>query len=240
MVVDASGDADVMFHGGAQCADFDNFVTYMAYDINFDRMKDALAHNNMYRAIPDWLFLGYRPKSGSGKADKYYGTSVEGVNGFIKAARKYGFDFLKEHMGPDYAQISVPAIPAFRTTRRIDGLYLLTPDDYFCHFEDSIGVTGDWRRIGPVIEIPYRSLIDAKLTNVITAGRIIASNGDAWELTRCIPQAALTGEAAGRAAALAIRNDCAIQQVDVPTLQKKIVDNGGFLHIDDKVIAENK
>lgn len=72
--------------------------------------------------------------------------------------------------------------------RRINGAYLLTADDYFHHFEDSIGVTGDWRCIGAMVEIPYRALIDPKLTNVISASRIIASDGDAWELTRCIPR----------------------------------------------------
>lgn len=240
MVVDASGDADVMFRGGAKCSDYDNFVSYMAVDINFDRMKEAIEHNNIFRAFPDWLFLGYTPKTDEGKTEKYYGTSVEGVNGFIKSARKAGFEYLKKHFGPDYTQLAVPAIPAFRTTRRIDGVHLLTTEDYFTHFEDSIGVTGDWRLIGPVVEIPYRALIDPKLTNIITAGRIIASDGDAWQMTRCIPQAAITGEAAGYAAALAIRSGCAIQQVDVSIIQKQIVDNNGFLHMDDKVIAEQK
>lgn len=149
MVVDASGDADVMFRGGAQCFDQDNYVTYMAYDITFDKMKDAIEHNNMYRTLPSWLFLGFRPKTGTGKVTKYHGTSVEGVNAFIKEARKLGFNHLKEHRSPGYTQLLVPAIPAFRTTRRIDGIYLLTQKDYFYHFEDSIGMTGDWRRIGP-------------------------------------------------------------------------------------------
>ena len=41
------------------------------------------------------------------------------------------------------------------------------------------------------------------LSNVLAAGRCISSEGDAWEVTRVIPVAALTGEAAGTAAALA-------------------------------------
>ena len=81
-----------------------------------------------------------------------------------------------------------------------------------------------------VLEIPYRSLIDAKVTNVISAGRIIGSTGDAWELTRCIPQAALTGEAAGRAAAQAFKNKQTLQDINVSELQTSIVKNGGYLH----------
>lgn len=231
MVVDASGDADVMYRAGGKCIDHPNYVTYVAYDITFDRMRDAIAHNNMFRAFPDWLLLGDDPFSATETTPRpYYGTSVEGVNGFIKAARKLGREYLKEHQTPDYAQISVPGIPAFRMTRRIEGIYTLTETDYFKNFEDSIGMTGDWRCVGPVLEIPYRSLIDPNIENIIAAGRIIGSAGDAWELTRCIPQAAVTGEAAGRAVAQAIRNNYKLQEVDVEELQKSIKKNGGFIH----------
>lgn len=240
MIVDASGDADVFFRGGAQCSVEENYITYIGYHTDFAHMQDAIDHQNMYRALPDWLFLGFRPLGGTGKIKTYLGTTADGVNSFIKDARKLAFDYLKEHFGPDYTLLSIPGIPAFRRTRRINGFHTLTPDDYFCHFEDSIGITGDWRRIGPVIEIPYSSMIDPKLTNVLAAGRITASAGDAWELTRCIPPAAVTGEAAGIAAAMAIRGGYTVRQMPVAELQKKIQEKGGFIHMDDHVIASEK
>jgi len=172
-----------------------------------------------------------------GQSEKYYGTDGESVNKFIKNSRKLAFEQLKKNMRPGYTHVSIDAIPAFRTTRRIEGLRLISEKDYFCHFEDSIGVTGDWRRIGPVLKIPYRSLIDGKVKNVITAGRNIASAGDAWELTRCIPEAALTGEAAGYAVAQAIREKQTLQQIDVSMLQKSILDNGGVIHMKEEVAA---
>lgn len=229
MVIDTSGDADVMFSAGAKTSDFPNHVTYMAYDITFDRMKDAIEHNNMFRAFPDWLMLGYNPITHEGPAQPYYGTNVEDVNGFVKSARKMAFEYLKKQ-GHDYAQVSVCGMPNFRTTRRIDGMYTLTEKDYHRQFEDSIGVTADWRWVGPILEIPYRSLIDARVPNVITAGRIIGSTGDAWELTRCIPQAALTGEAAGHAAAQAVKHRQKLQEINIAELQGTIVKNGGYLH----------
>lgn len=230
MVVDASGDADVAFRAGAQTQDFPNHISYMSYDITFDRMKDAIEHNNMMRAFPDWMMLGYNPVSQEGPADTFYGTNVTDVNKFTKAAHKLALDYLKAHQTPDYCQISMCTQPNFRTTRRIDGIYTLSEKDYYQQFEDSVGVTGDWRGVGPLLEIPYRSLIDPKVTNVITAGRIIGSTGDAWELTRCIPQAALTGESAGRAAALAVKNKKTLQEINVYELQQKIEKNGGFIH----------
>lgn len=240
MVVDTSGDADVFYHAGAKCSVEENYITYIGYHTDFAHMQDALDHQNMYRMIPDWLFLGFRPLAGSGKIKTYLGTTADGVNAFIKDSRKLALNYLKEHQTPDYMLLSIPGVPAFRRTRRIDAFRTLTPDDYFCHFDDSIGITGDWRCIGPVIEMPYSSMIDPKITNVLAGGRITASTGDAWELTRCIPPAAVTGEAAGIAAALAIRNSCTVQQVPVRELQRKIQEKGGFIHMDDHVIASEK
>ncbi len=89
MIVDASGDADVLYRCGAKCVDQDNFVTYMCYDIDFEKMKDAIEHQDMFRAIPIWRMLGYDPLTQKGKTpQKYYGTTAEGVNGFVKASRR--------------------------------------------------------------------------------------------------------------------------------------------------------
>ncbi|MCD7994274.1 MAG: FAD-dependent oxidoreductase [Clostridia bacterium] len=230
MVVDASGDADVLYRAGAKCSDFPNHLSYMAYDIDFERMKAGIEHNNMFRAFPDWLMLGYNPITHKGESHEYYGTNVESINEFIKDSRKLAFEYLKEHMGPDYTQISICGMPNFRRTRRIDAMYTLTEEDYHKRFDDSIGVTADWRGVGPVLEIPYRSLIDPDIENVISSGRIIGSTGDAWELTRCIPQAALTGEAAGRAAAQAFKHKQTLQEINISKLQDSIVKHGGFLH----------
>ena len=231
MIVDASGDSDVLFRCGAECVDQDNFVTFMGYDIDFEKMKDAIDNNNMYRAIPDWLMLGYDPLTKTGATpDKFYGTSVKGVNGFARASRAAAFEHLKRNLRPDYTILSIPSILAFRTTRRIAGLYTLTENDIHKHFEDSIGSACDWRKPGPLYEIPYRALIDKKLKNVIAVGRIIASHGDAWEITRVIPPAVMTGQAGGTAAAMALKHNIPLQQVNVSELQKKLEKTGVLIH----------
>ena len=150
---------------------------------------------------------------------------------YLQVSRKFALERLKERMGPEYTQLSVAGMGAFRTTRRITGCYELHPEDMNKHFDDSIGCTGDWRKAGPVYEIPYRCLIDPKVQNVFAAGRIIASADDAWEVTRVIPTAAMTGEAAGTAAALAVRSGCTSGEVNVAELQKIMANNGVILHI---------
>ncbi len=231
MVVDASGDADVLYRCGAACVDQDNFVTFMGYDIDFTKMKDAIDHQNMYRAIPDWCMLGYDPLHHTGATpQKFYGTTVEGVNGFAKASRKAALAHLKKNQRRDYIMLSVPSVLAFRTTRRIAGLYTLKQEDVHKHFEDSIGCACDWRKPGPVFEIPYRTLIDAKLPNVVAVGRITAAHGDAWEITRVIPPAVMTGQAGGTAVAMALKNNVPLQQINVNELQKKLEKTGVVIH----------
>lgn len=84
---------------------------------------------------------------------------------------------------------------------------------------------------GPVYEIPYRVLITGTLKNVLTAGRCISASGEAWEITRCIPQAALTGQAAGSAAAIAIEQSLAVQDIDILQLRETLKRDGMILDI---------
>ena len=92
----------------------------------------------------------------------------------------------------------------FRTTRRIVGRETMTDGQHGLHRPDSIGLVADWRKAGYVWEIPYGTLLPQRVTGLLVAGRCISSEGDAWEVTRVIPPAALTGQVAGLAAGLAI------------------------------------
>ena len=47
---------------------------------------------------------------------------------------------------------------------------------------------------------------------------------------RFIPACVLTGEASGTAAALAVKDGCTVQELDVKKLQKVLSDNGVKLH----------
>ena len=102
---------------------------------------------------------------------------------------------------PSVYPVSIPVIPAFRMTRRLKGKIELEEAHQGIMFDDSVGMTGDWRKPGPVYYIPFSCLIAVKTKNLITAGRCISSN-TAWDITRAIPVCALTGEIAGTASAL--------------------------------------
>ena len=58
---------------------------------------------------------------------------------------------------------------------------------------------------------------------------MIGSVGEAWKATRVIPVCCLTGEAAGRAAAIAVRDGVSVQKVDVEKLRRAMTDNGNIV-----------
>ena len=94
-------------------------------------------------------------------------------------------------------------IPGFRMTRRLRGAVELEETDERRWFDDTVGMTGDWRAKGPVYYLPLRCLAGVANTNLVTAGRCISSGRTSWDMARVIPTCAVTGEAAGTAAALA-------------------------------------
>lgn len=239
-VVDATGDADVMFRAGAECFDRPTMLSYWCYDTDLEHMKQAIDENNVMKAV-NVRVLGQLPSvkpedfegdlpENNDENREYYGTNGEEVSKYLQISRKLALDYLKEHQSPGYTMVSVGGMADFRTTRRIVGQYELAPEDVGKSFPDSIGCTGDWRRFGDVYEIPYRCLIDKKIQNILAAGRNIASRDDAWEVTRVIPPAVLTGEAAGTAAALAAKANITTNQIDIAGLQAVLAENGVLIH----------
>lgn len=96
---------------------------------------------------------------------------------------------------------------------------------------DSIGMVGDWRKAGPVWEVPYGSLCPKQgPRNLLFAGRCIGATGDAWEIMRVIPSAALTGQAAGLAASVALDTGHPAAALPYAELEKALRNLGIPLH----------
>jgi hypothetical protein len=117
-----------------------------------------------------------------------------------------------------------------RTTRRVVGLARLAEADEGRRAADSIACISDFSRPGPVYEIPYGTLLADGFDNIIAAGRCIDAEGHAWEVSRVIPPAALTGQAAGTAAAAAARAGCALRDVPIGVIQESLLRSGALVH----------
>ena len=75
-------------------------------------------------------------------------------------------------------------------------------------------------------DIPYRSLLPVRLENVLAAGRNISADIPGQSGTRLVMCCMALGEAAGTAAALAVKNGVTPRQLDVGELQRTLVKNG--------------
>ena len=130
--------------------------------------------------------------------------------------------------------VHIPAMPQIRKIARIDAISLIKDGDGGIYCADSIGVAADWRQLdAPAWETPFGALIPKNVRGVLAAGRCINSAGDAWEIFRVIPAAAMTGEAAGVAAAMACERSCDPRDIPVAELQNELLKNDVILHISD-------
>jgi len=117
-------------------------------------------------------------------------------------------------------------------TRGLDTGFSLDVTHDKVHFEDSVGLFANWKKRGPIYELPYRILHGRKIHNLAVAGRAVSATSDMWDVTRVIPVCAVTGEAVGTAAALARNFD----EIDIPVLQKTLRNNGVKLHINEVLL----
>lgn len=240
-VVDATGDADIAFRAGAPCADGDNWLTIWAIQTSLEKARKAV-ENEDPAALLDVIRLGGNAWGSGHPAgqEKMTGLDPESVTQFTLQSRK----LLREHyrqrqagMGEQGRQalfpLTLPSMAQFRTTRRILGVEGLSDGQHGRHFASSIGLAADWRKPGYVWEIPYGTLLPQQVTGLLVAGRCIAAEGDAWEVTRVIPAAALTGQAAGLAASLSVKTGTPPERIDVLTIQKAMRGRSIPVHLEE-------
>ena len=114
-------------------------------------------------------------------------------------------------------------------SRRLVGRYVLRREDLDRPFDDVIAVTGHWTKYGCAYQIPYRSLLPQRVTNLLAAGRCISVDHRAHHATKEIPACFATGEAAGIAAALSLRRKASLAEIHVSELQRALLKAGAWL-----------
>ena len=144
--------------------------------------------------------------------------------------------------GFEHATVEKTAvIPVLRDTHRIIGDYVLTEEDVAKGqaFDDSIAISNMVPDIyGPDGEhyyepaktlphdIPYRCLVSKETENLLGAGSTISADFASWGAVRYCAPSICTGEAAGTAAALAVKNKVSPKKLDVKQLQKTLQKQG--------------
>ncbi len=151
----------------------------------------------------------------------------------IDVLRKYG-----KEIGFEGCWLrSIAGQIGIRETRRIIGEYSLSKKDVLeqAVFKDSVGVfTTFIDPFGTIInpkddsffQIPYRILLPKGLENLLVAGRCVSCEADAFGAVRMMVCCATTGQAAGTAAALSVREKKSFRQLKLETLQAQLKKDG--------------
>ena len=225
-VVDASGDADVCFLAGEKTVSLDTnrragwFIAYVDGRVETQQLTEPL-----YKDPPP----GARTYAGDDWKD------VTALNIDSRKMTLERIDQLRQDRGYDRVYpLVLPSIPSFRMTRRLVGTFELDEADDKRFFPDAIGMTGNWRKPGPVYYIPYRCLLAVRTKNLLAAGRCISVTISSLDITRVIPTCALTGEAAGVAAGMSARTRRLPSELDINELQGRLKEHGAIIDIPDK------
>ncbi|HWR22724.1 MAG TPA: FAD-dependent oxidoreductase [Feifaniaceae bacterium] len=230
-VVDATGDAKVFASLGAPLKQGVNYLSPWCYAIDLQAAEEAARCKDVSKAVklamPGSDSLGNGNPAGQRPLT---GATANDVNEYLINGRALLRDMLTRSDPKQFAFTGLPSMPQFRTVRMIEGISAVSFGRQGGYTEDSIGSCGDWRTPGVVFEVPYGALITHTVKNVIAAGRIIScADPQAWEVTRVIPVAAMTGEAAGKAAALCEGKE--FQSLDVGLLQRHMASAGTLVHL---------
>ena len=228
-VVDATGDAELAYKAGIPCVNGKNYLTFIGYLVNNETCEKAVTRGFMLDARR-WVKVG-ADLWGRGHPDNYpliSGTTAEEITDFVLSGRKMWFGEMTSERGCDAA--ALPGMAQLRTIRRIQGNRILTEADQGKACETSIALSSDFANRGKWYEIPYESLISNDCDNLLAAGRIIASEGWAWEVTRVIPAAVATGQAAGTAAAMCATTGKAVYDLDYHRISSSLHTQGVTLH----------
>ncbi len=135
-------------------------------------------------------FSPYADRAGA-EGPFFRGDDADQVTQHLLRSRTWMLDKLADYRvrHPDRSVqiITPPTIPTLRMTRRLVGAVSLGERHDHHRFDDTVGLTGDWRKRGPVYAFPLRSLAGVRNDNLLAAGRCMSADTTAWDVTRALP-----------------------------------------------------
>lgn len=200
--VDATGDADLFHLAGAQTElfQFGNILAAWYYRIlegKFDLCQLGFSESSA-------VLLGEKESKYLLGRRRFKGLTTEDLSEMTILSHQEIMKNIREarEKDPDCVPVTLATTPQVRMTRRMVGVYTLDETINHVSFDDEVGRIADWRRRGYEYGVPYRALYGSDVRNLIAAGRCISVTDKMWDISRVIPCCAVTGEAAGTAAAL--------------------------------------
>jgi hypothetical protein len=145
----------------------------------------------------------------------------------VDALKKYTPGFEKARLRTMGASLGT------RESRKIIGEYNITEHDVLneARFEDSIGIFPEFLdgsgiaimpSTGRYFHVPYRITVPQKVENLLVAGRCVAGDKVSHAATRQMMCCTVTGQSAGVAAAVSLKERVTCREVDVSKVQKAL------------------
>ncbi len=258
VVIDATGDADLIARAGAQCwsdidetdihhcintafliggVDMERWIAFRRDDADGFSAFMALGRERLKffeKPFVSWrndvaLFMGPRLAG-------YSAVDVEDLTAVDLRSRELAVGHVEVYReaAPGFADaflmLGAPQI-GVRHSRRLAGLRQVSRPQWDTGkiFDDEIGVSPSLSPKFQDISVPYGALVPAGLDNILGAGRHVSCDASSHTFLREIPQCWLTGQAAGVAAALAAGSGLSPREVAPATIQRELVRQGVYL-----------
>jgi hypothetical protein len=149
----------------------------------------------------------------------------------VDALKKYTPGFEKARLRTMGASLGT------RESRKIIGEYDITEHDVLneARFGDSIGIFPEFLdgsgiaimpSTGRYFHVPYRITVPQKVENLLVAGRCVAGDKVSHAATRQMMCCAVTGQGAGVAAAVSLKERATCREVDICRVQKALEKQG--------------
>ena len=196
-VIDATGDADIAYMSGEETKNFTQgnvlaawYYSYCkenGYELNmlgFCDVPDEEKENKSVPLLSNDRFLGLDGEELSQVTVRSHNSLY---NHFCERSKNL----------TDYMPVNTATIPQIRMTRGLVGSHIMKCEDEFKYMEDSVGLFSNWKRRGPVYELPWSALHGNKIKNLCACGRCVYAEESMWDVTRVIPVCAVMGQACG-------------------------------------------
>ena len=256
MVVDATGDADIAAFANAPFREVKKPMTmmYNMVGVEIDRALEKLGNwSNLKKLVKEAMDrgdlpfdLGIYPEFGapgvhaeelvySGELNLWSGM-LNGMSGVDPKDLTQAEIITREHVMrlTGFLKKSVPGFEnsriectatqvGVRASRQIIGEAAPTMDQVkTVKFDDTVAKPYARKEM----RLPYGSILPQNVENLLVAGRCISAEEEAMGQLRLWPVCSITGQAAGLAAALSLKQGVMPRQLDIAQLQRTLEDQG--------------
>lgn len=255
VVIDCTGDGDIFSHAGDDFINMKGAIG-MVHRLGNANMIDATktGYQKYDRMIgkEGKISIGRETPAPGVYWNNMYGVDdQDGIDALNLSKLQIDFrkriweNYLEIKKTPGYEKVfllDTASQIGVRVSRVIEGEYKLTLEDSMTYkkFDDAIGVSGSWttilykgKRIAkterPWWQIPYRSLVPKKTDNLLVAGRCFCFERALLEDARIIATCLITGQGAGVAAGIAVKNREKPRNINIENLKKELANQKVYL-----------